>query len=445
MSVINVLSKGRLLVFVLLSLYARGWGVIDSLIILHTNDLHAHIQGDKKRAGAARIGALFKKTKARRPDVLILDAGDAIMGTPVSSKYKGVPIFEIMTAMGYDAAGLGNHEFDFGWSMIKQYRDAAKHPFLCVNVFDSAKNAVGDAPYMVIDIDNVLVGVMGVVTGNLMDIISQKNNIGLRVLDPVKEVKKYIPDLKKIVDIIIVLSHLGVDADTAMARQLQDIDIIIGGHSHTIITEPLKIGKVIVAQAGAFGEQVGYLKVYVDLDKQKRAGVKGGIIPLSKIPEPDSAIDSLVQYWEAKVSKEVDVIIGKAKKSLNKKDLRPFIEKVLKKRTKAHVGYYNDGGIRATIQKGPVSIRDIWNVEPFGNTIVKVKMPGSRIGGKLKTYLKENKFKIKPAKEYIIAANSFMAEHPVNFFGTDSLSIEDTGIGVREALIEYVKKKKSIK
>ena len=127
---------------------APAFSTIDTLVVLHTNDFHGYISPDGDRAaGLARIATYFNSERARSSKVLALDAGDCVSGTPVSILFQGRPIFEVMTAVGYDAVVLGNHEFDHGWREILAYRDIADFPLLSANARGPAGELIADAPF----------------------------------------------------------------------------------------------------------------------------------------------------------------------------------------------------------------------------------------------------------------------------------------------------------
>jgi 2',3'-cyclic-nucleotide 2'-phosphodiesterase (5'-nucleotidase family) len=126
------------------------------LIILHTNDFHGRIKQENEFAGAARITALVKQVRENNEAVLFLNAGDSISGTPVSTLFEGVPIFEVMNMMGYDAAALGNHEFDHGFRQIEKFRDIANYPLLSINAYSPNGELLADAPLLVKDIAGII-------------------------------------------------------------------------------------------------------------------------------------------------------------------------------------------------------------------------------------------------------------------------------------------------
>ena len=134
---------------------APAFSTIDTLVVLHTNDFHGYISSDGDRAaGLARIATYFNSERARSSKVLALDAGDCVSGTPISTLFQGRPIFEAMTAVGYDAVTLGNHEFDYDWREILAYRDIADFPLLSANARGPTGELIADAPFATLSLEN---------------------------------------------------------------------------------------------------------------------------------------------------------------------------------------------------------------------------------------------------------------------------------------------------
>jgi 2',3'-cyclic-nucleotide 2'-phosphodiesterase (5'-nucleotidase family) len=413
---------------------------VDSVLILCTRDLHGHLKSEGEYAGFARIASYFKRMRIKRPDVLILDAGDCISGTPVATIFKGEPIFEVMSAMGYDVGVIGNHEFDHGWKMIETFKKIATFPLLSANAYSPDNKLLGDAPTIVLDIDGVVVGIIGVITESTPNEIIKTGNEGIRFQPVIQAVKAHLPILREKCDLLIVLAHVGFEGEKRLASSIDGIDLIVGGHTHPLLTEPVKIGNTYIFQAGEYGSHIGKVRIKIDIDEKKVIEVKGELISAFDLPPPDKDVQNLVEKWERQVSKKVDFMIATSNRTWTESEMKRLFEKTLKESTGADFGYYNIGGIRDKIYKGPVTVRHIWNIEPFGNTIVKVIMKGRKIEGTLKKQLDKQNIIIEPDREYIIATNNFVAEHADRYIGEDLINVENTNNLVRDAVIEYIKK-----
>ncbi|HOD33136.1 MAG TPA: metallophosphoesterase, partial [Holophaga sp.] len=222
------------------------------------------------RGGMARRATLVKQLRAQLGSVLLLDAGDVFQGTPYFNRYKGVLDYQLMSLVGYDAATLGNHDFDNGVEGLLHAMEAARFPFVNCN-FD-LKGAPDLAqrvqPWLVKELPGVRVGITGVGV-NFKGLVAPKNHAGVVWKDPIESLKPVVNHLRsrERVDLVVVLSHLGhnlrgyqVD-DLRLAAEVPGIDAIIGGHSHTFLDAPVAVpqahGETHIFQVGFGGVNLG--------------------------------------------------------------------------------------------------------------------------------------------------------------------------------------------
>ncbi len=258
------------------------------LTVLHTNDVHSHVDPfpatdprNPNMGGVARRAALIENIRIENPNVLLLDAGDIFQGTPYFNYYGGEIEFKLMSMMKYDAATLGNHDFDNGIEGFYAQLPNATFDFISANYDFSKTNLAGLVkPYKVYNKGGIKVGVfgLGIELAGLVDPLMYKETV---YLDPVEISQDIVKQLKEVekCDIIIALSHLGYKynndlqkiSDVKLAALTQDIDLIIGGHTHTFLKKPTilenAIGKeVLVNQTGCFGLNLGRIDFYLDND-----------------------------------------------------------------------------------------------------------------------------------------------------------------------------------
>ncbi len=411
------------------------------LVIIHTNDFHGHIKEEKNYAGAARISAFVKKQRQNHPGVLFLDAGDAVSGTPVSTMFKGLPIFHVMNAMGYDVGLIGNHEFDQGYLHIRKFREIANHPLLGANEFSPDKKLISDGENRLMDINGIRVGIIGLITELTPSMVTPTGNEGVTFLDPLEVLREQVALVRPLVDILIVLSHVGFEPEKKLAKEVAGVDLIVGAHSHTLVDPIIRIGDTYITQANRYGTHVGYIQLSVDTDKNKITRLAGGHpIPASELPAPDANVLKLVNYWEDKVKALVDVEIAYAHQDLSQGELQVLFERVIAQWAKADFGYYNIDGIRDSISMGPVTARHFWNIEPFENKLVTMTIKGSDY---LKLLGRENENhssipSVVPERTYKIATNSYIGAHATKAFGQDVI-VTDLGVLIRDVLIKHVK------
>ena len=273
-----------LTLFILFPLYSQT----RKLTILHTNDTHSRIEtvdaNDAKYAGMGGVvsrKAYIESVRKAEKNVLVFDAGDFSQGTPFYNVFKGEVEIECMNRLGYNAGTIGNHEFDYGLDNLKELIEEADFPFVCTN-YDFSKTDLKKLvkPYIIIKLDGIKVGVIGLGT-NPEGLIQLKNYKGMEFVEPYAIAEKTASFLKKRkkCDIVVCLSHLGLDCgalngycDHELAAQTKNIDVILGGHSHTYLEKPEYVenadGKeVIIMQNGKNGVFVG--RIDINLEKNK--------------------------------------------------------------------------------------------------------------------------------------------------------------------------------
>ncbi|MCB1692420.1 MAG: bifunctional metallophosphatase/5'-nucleotidase, partial [Pseudomonadales bacterium] len=349
------------------------------LVIIHTNDFHGHIQHENEYAGAARIAAFVKQVRATNDGVLVLDAGDAISGTPVSTMFKGAPIFEVLNLVGYDAGAIGNHEFDHGYERIEKFREIANYPLLSANAFGPTGDLLADAPMLIKQVNGIRVGIIGLITDYTPNMITPTGNEGISFAPPMYTLAATVRAIRPHVDLLIALSHVGHEEEKQLARTVPGIDIIVGGHSHTKVDPPAHVGDTWVVQADHYGKYVGELNVTVDTDAHRMTAFKGKLVAAADLPPPDPAVQKVVDEWEAKVASIVDVKIASTNHTWTQVEMQPVLEGILAEATDTAFGFYNMGGIRDVFREGAITARDVWNIEPFGNSLVTVTTDGATL------------------------------------------------------------------
>ena len=255
------------------------------ITILHTNDVHSHIDPFPKddsfnpsRGGIIARAKLINDIKKDNPFTLILDAGDIFQGTPYFNFFKGEIELKLMNELGYNAATLGNHEFDNGVKQLAKSMEFANFPFLNSN-YDLKNTPLENKVenFKIFELNDVKIGIFGIGV-ELNGLVDKKLFHGVKYLDPIEISFEMTRQLKndENCDIIICLSHLGHDigymegkmCDLNLAKKTKDIDLIIGGHSHTfmeqpVITENLIGKKVMINQVGCFGLNMGKIDFYL--------------------------------------------------------------------------------------------------------------------------------------------------------------------------------------
>ncbi|RLD17894.1 MAG: hypothetical protein DRI36_02705 [Caldiserica bacterium] len=468
----------------------------DKIEIIFTNDIHGHIFSELEDTGKSRGGfpALSTFLKKVKNPYILLDAGDIFQGTPEGNFSKGKVVIDAMNYLGYDACTMGNHEIDFGMDVFKKLVERSRFPFLCANFIEEKTGSVPDflKPYVILKVGKYKIGVIGIITSLLPEIVIKENIKGYTVIDEIEVLKKYINELKDEVDILIILSHVGISRDkkylddVEIAKNVKGIDFIIGGHTHQFLEFPLKVNDTYIFQAGCFLKSVGRIVLRIHKEKKKIIDLKYKLIPLylDYFPEDKNLFD-LLKSSLGDIYTGFNVKIGESKRWLyrflrgkQKKNgelpLGNLITDVMRKYAKTDFAFQNIGGIRADLPKGDIKLRHIYMLHPFGNTIYTMKLTGKKVRKLLEqsvsgkfgilqvsglkliwdSYLPEgrrvlnvivNGKEIEEDKEYTVATNSFLAQGGDGFtVFLEGKDVKDTGVLLRDVMIEYIKDNSSI-
>ncbi|MCB9758721.1 MAG: bifunctional metallophosphatase/5'-nucleotidase [Alphaproteobacteria bacterium] len=429
------------------------------LVLLHTNDMHCHFQperadwleGEPSIGGMALLDAQVRALRASSPASLLLDGGDILTGTPLGGiaarGADGGPMLEFMDAIGYDAWVLGNHEFDRGWDNVAALVEASQIPVLSANL-----DAPGGGPafpalqdHVVLETGGLKVGVIGLTTEGMSHLAPLGVMDHLVVQDIVDTAQEQVAALEPQVDLIVVLSHVGVDGDRKVAREVDGIDLIVGGHSHTRLEQPVQEGDTWIVQAGSYTRNLGVARLgVVDGAVDHFSAELVDLLPETSPGPASEAVTALVDTYAAQIDAEFGEVLGTATSTLTRdynheSPLGRWITDVLREATGADVALYNAGGLRADLVAGPISRRAVYEVFPFGNQAVTLTLSGAEIS----RILEENvdaargdhasmqvsgasiRWKgdavvertiggapIEPERLYTVATNSYVAERP---------------------------------
>jgi 2',3'-cyclic-nucleotide 2'-phosphodiesterase/3'-nucleotidase/5'-nucleotidase len=385
-----------------------------TLAVMHTNDTHGHLEDIARRATAiSRVRRDFRNS-------LLLDAGDVLTGTLYSSKYKGMADVDFMNTLGYDAMCTGNHEFDNGPEGLAAFVKGARFPVLNANFDFSADPSlkglssqdIGEAgqagaagrifPAVLISAGGEKIGVIGVTTETTKESSSPGKSIQIESAAAAVE-NSANRLMRKGINKVIVLSHLGWDQDLKLASAAGGIDVVVGGHTHTKPdTYPAvvngKDGPVLVVQANEYGRYLGVLTVtFDDRGIVIPAQSNGELIDVTakdqsdfKFGEDDTARAKLARYSKALEQIRSDVV---AEASVALEGARDIIrtretnlgnlvaDSMLEKAAPygASVAIVNGGGVRSSLKKGPISVGDVITVLPFNSYLMVAELTGEQI------------------------------------------------------------------
>lgn len=373
---------------------ALGDAATTHITIAHTNDVHGHIQEDKgqKEFGYAKIATLLKEWREENENFLLLDAGDTFQGTIFVNQFKGESIVPILNSLDYNVMAAGNHEFDFGYEQLLKLRDSLDHPVISANVFKADGKELL-VPTFKAEIGGKKFAFLGFVAEDTPILTHPDNVKGLTFKSPVEVAKAVVPELKKEVDHVIVVSHIGINVDREIAENVPGIDLIVGGHSHTPLKTPEVVNGTYIVQDWEYGKSLGRADLYYL--GEELVAFSGGLKEYDEAVTPDPEIDKMVKEIVSQIDSVMNVVIAKSEVPLDgdrnlvrKKETNVgnLIADIMVERTQSIPGYEadialaNGGGIRTQLEAGDITKKDLYSLLPFeNNTLSVVEVTGEEL------------------------------------------------------------------
>ncbi|MEK6307305.1 MAG: bifunctional UDP-sugar hydrolase/5'-nucleotidase UshA [Pantoea dispersa] len=430
------------LIMLLLPLLAQAWQPDRSyrFSILHTNDHHGHFWANAQgEYGLAAQKTLMDQQRydvqAKGGGALILSAGDVNTGVPESDVLNAEPDIRGMNLIGYDAMALGNHEFDKPLSVLQKQQKWAKFPFLAANIYAKGSDKRLFKPWAIFNRMGLKIAVIGLTTTDTLRIANPQNVAQIEIRDPLKETEKAVAELRASdkPDVIIALTHMGhyddgqhgsnAPGDVELARSLPPgtVNVIVGGHSHDAVCmakenvsvadyqpgqpcQPDRQNGVWIVQAKEWGKFVGrgdftfrngeltldnYQLIPVNL-KHKVKNLDGSEtwLPYQEAIAQNGAMMKLLTPYQLRAGKQLAVNVGRSDsvfdgdRSKVRFEQMPLAQLILRAQmaaTQADFAVISGGGIRTSLAQGEISWRDLLQIQPFGNQVVSVTLPGKEL------------------------------------------------------------------
>jgi 5'-nucleotidase/UDP-sugar diphosphatase len=438
-----------LLTIVCTALAAQSPQAVRSFSILHTNDLHAHLlPDDDGMGGFAALATELRHQREGCTACLYLNAGDLVQGTPVSTIFHGLPVYEVANMLGIDVSTLGNHEFDYGWAEIPSFLKIAHFPVVSANVVNAKGDLLAGRGYVIKTVGGLRIAVIGVVLGDLSGNLATEEAVGPWHVVPVPEaVKKTVLELRGRADMIIVLGHIHDEETDQILHDVPEVSIVVAGHDHKGYKELREFQHRYAVEEKSYGVELGRLDFQFDTVKHEVINAKWRQIPIDShkiaaAPDVQAAVDK----WEAKVAKIVDVPIGEAARRIQGPDLRHLIELAMAETTGADIGYINTGNVRGFLPQGRLLARHVWNVLPFDNYILAGTFKGSELPANItKEFVAQGKT-AEPDRMYKVATTDFTVANQAapSQLGTTGMKFPEKGPLQRDAMLKWIQAKKVI-
>src|SRR5262245_22926449 len=417
------------------------------LTIVHLNDLHARLTPDADGLGGfAHVATVLKRERAAAPVSITLHAGDFVQGTPVSTMFEGVPVFEIANLLGIDVNTLGNHEFDYGWRKIGEYLKVSSIETVSANVVNDRGERMLDKAYVVREVGGIRLAIIGALLENPP---LRATELGPWHVAPVVEsLRPVVAEAKERADLVVVLGHVRIREAEAVLAQLPDVAIVVFGHPHDGLEQPLERDGRLGVQASGYGRDVGRLRIRYDTQHRRMVWHEWTRLPVdSRVIPADPAVDREVKAWEGKVSSVVDVPIGRSTQFIDTDEGRVVMERALIDRLKVDAAFIEGGSVRDDLPEGVLLARHIWNMSPFQDPAVTVTVSGRELAELFpdnpKPLLAGGATTIDAAKTYQLATSRYTALGWIELHGK-AFPMTSEGVTIRDIVIEWIKQRKTI-
>jgi 5'-nucleotidase / UDP-sugar diphosphatase len=386
------LKVAACLALITTSLPAQELDKSTNLVLMHFNDFHGQVQPLEEGLGGFAVLASCVEEQRRLAReqgaaLLLLDAGDWFQGTPEGNESRGSLVVRLMNRLRVDAAVLGNHEFDFGHLQTRRLAAQASYPVLGANIHAGTRHEGLRwlSPYVVRVVAGMRIGIFGLITQRTR-LVSTGPFGNLRYADEIETLERWMPRLRADCDAIVLLTHCGLAKDKQLAERFPEVQLILGGHSHTSLKQPVRVGSTWIAQTGARSKEIDRVQLRVDPLSRRIRLILGENLPLRAA---NYAPDPLELDWLAQETSDIrsvwDRPIGRLEGDFGK--LRTYgstaagnlVADLIRDAGKARIGLQNKGGLRTRLRTGPLTLRLTYQLLPFQNHVVSMDLTGTEL------------------------------------------------------------------
>lgn len=465
--------------------------------ILTFNDFHGNVSDSGKNPGMAKMVAYVNEAVKNNPDTIVVSGGDNYQGTAMSNLTHGEPVTEMMKNMNVVASAVGNHEFDWGVDLIEKWGKDGNFDFLAANIYDTktGEPVTWAKPYKIVEKGGIKIAFIGLAHPNTTTLTKAENIEGIEFRDPVKSAEvwvKYLKDGKAeegVPDVIIALTHIdsSQDKDTKEIKgnaveltKVEGIDAIISAHSHRPVCG--KVNEVPIVQGYYNGRAMGKLSIELDENNKVKAiePILDEFYTRKDEIVPDEETAKIYEKYEKELEPVLGEVIGEASDVFghdidNVTPLGRWVCEVMKEKVNADIAITNGGGLRRTLEKGKITMGDMYEIMPFDNSLVTMDLKGADVKkaidhgilnpevrdgqfvGLIVEYDKDAEFEnritkitledgtpLDMNKTYKVVINDFMYPNGDKYDFSNAENVVNTYIPIRDALVETIKEAKVI-
>lgn len=368
--------------------------------ILHSNDMHgdflAEVSGQKGEliGGLALLSGYINQVRQQEENVFYVISGDMVQGSLIDSEYKGISTIEIMNYLAPDVVALGNHEFDYGLSHLLFLEKMANFPIVNANLYIKKYNKRLMNPYVILKKAGFEILFTGILTEKVMDSISLDKLVGSFVTleEASQEIGKICNAYKNDdIDLTVLLTHIGLESDLKLASLLKPewgVDLIIGGHSHTVLDQPKQVNNIAIAQAGVGTNQIGRFDIEVDDATNSIVSSKWQLIPIDdKLAPPDQELTKFIDSFKQVVDRKYSTIITKLATAAThpKREIETTLGNLVADAFQAvaqtDVILVGSGSIRVKTIGPVVTLSDLLACFPYDDSLSRYSVTGKELKG----------------------------------------------------------------
>ncbi len=369
---------------------------LKKLTLLHSNDMHGDFlaeQIDERLiGGVSMLSGYISKVRETEKNVLYCVAGDMFQGSIIDSEFKGISTIELMNLLNPDVVTVGNHELDYGLPHLLFVEKCAKFPIINANMYISSNGARLFQPCLVKEVDGMKVLFIGILTEDVLSQTRKDDTVGslIDIADAAQEVERICNSFKtEDIDFTVLLTHIGFEEDKALAQKLKPelgVDVIIGGHSHTLPDEPVKVNDILIVQAGIGTDQIGRFDIMVDTDNNcvdsyswQTLTIEAGTCPT----DPD--MDALLLKFKKETDAKFGRFISRLKRTMThpnryqETSLGNMFSDALKDSFGIDIMLLGSGGLRVQNFGPVVTYADLVDCYPYDDSIYKMTVTGEQL------------------------------------------------------------------
>ena len=367
-----------------------------TLTLLHSNDLHgdflAEKVDEKLTGGVSMLSGYISKVRKEEKNVLYAISGDMFKGSLIDQEYRGISTIEIMNLLAPDVVTLGNHEVDYGLAHLLFLEKCAKFPIINANMFLTSNGTRLFKSHKIIEIDGMKIMFIGILTEDVLEYTRNEKLIStlVGIKDAAEEVGRICMAYQTVdIDLTVLLTHIGFENDQKLAAQLDPdwgVDLIIGGHSHTLIDEPAVVAGIPIVQAAVGTDQIGRFDLVIDTDTNSIASYTWKLIPITEENCPrDLELEKVVNDYKTITDAVYDQVLtrldGVYTQTRRNRDalLGHLFTDIVKEGTGVDVVMISSGAIRGTQLGEVVTKGDLRKVYPYDNKVVEFVLTGKQL------------------------------------------------------------------